>query len=223
VDSTPAPASSFLLRGGNSSNSNSELKQEHSSEGNSPATYNSPTQAKLAFGLKKSSAPSNPAQTTLSTGPTKSTKLEKVFVMEEEEIENKPKKKLVPIDYSDEEGEEEESDSRKRRHRSSGRSSSSRRHHNSGSSDVGIVARGSGDGILSLEDVPKDRKLTSEERKKMTQTLVNSIPTAKEEVFQYQLKWDMIDKVRGIIIRKAHQVLPILACQNQRVRVATIV
>lgn len=189
VDPTPAPTASILLRGVN----NSDLKQEHS-EGNSPAAAcNSPNQAKLAFGLKKTPAP-NPTQATLSTGQSKSSKLEKIFASEEEDVETKPKKKLVPIEYSDEEGEEEGDSRKKRSHRSSGRSSSSRRHHSSGSNDVGIVSRGSGDGIL-LEEVPKDRKLTSEERKKMTQTLVNSIPTTKEEVFHYQLKWDQIDKV----------------------------
>ena len=190
VDPVPAPTASILLRGGN----NSDLKQDHS-EGNSPAACNSPNQAKLAFGLKKTPAP-NPTQATLSTGQSKSAKMEKIFATEEEDVETKPKKKLVPIEYSDEEG-EEEGDSRKKRSRrssGSGRSSSSRRHHSSGSNDVGIVARGSGDVIL-LQEVPKDRKLTSEERKKMTQTLVNSIPTTKEEVFRYQLKWDQIDKV----------------------------
>lgn len=197
ADSTPVPPTSIMLRGVN----NSEVKQEHS-EGNSPAaSYNSPTQGKLAFGLKKTSAPTpSQAGVAVSTGQAKSTKMEKIFTSEEEEVEKKPKKKLVPIDYSDEEGEEEEgeeSDSRRKRsHRSSGKSSSSsRRHH-----DVGIVSRGSsslssGDGLM-MEEIPKDRKLTSDERKRMTQTLVNSIPTTKEEVFQYQLKWDQIDKVR---------------------------
>ena len=193
----PSPSStSLLLRG---AGKNGEAVSGEPSEGNSPASHNSPTQAKLAFGLKKAPAASQ-VPSSLTVGQSKSSNLEKIFTSEEDDLEKKPKKKLVPIDYSDEEGDEDEDsgrDSRKKRsRRSSGKSSSSRRSSNHHSSEVGMVSRGSGDGLMmSLEEM-KDRKLTSEERKKMTQTLVNNIPTVKEEVFQYALKWDQIDKVR---------------------------
>ena len=171
-------------------------------EDESPASYNSPTtQTKLAFGLKKSSNSTGGQSQSMLASQSKSSKLEKVFsATDDEEVDAKPKKKLVPIEYSDEEGEEElssrRSPERKRSRRSSGRESSRRSsgHRSGGSGDVGLVARGSGD-MLSLEEV-KDRKLTNEERKKLIQSLVNNIPTSKEEVFQYQLKWDQIDKVR---------------------------
>ena len=47
----------------------------------------------------------------------------------------------------------------------------------------------------------------------MIQNLVNSIPTTKEEVFAYELKWEQIDQVRwgeggggaGILNIIAHQ------------------
>ena len=177
----------------------------------SPASYDSPTtQTKLTFGLKKSSnTPSGQNQSMLASSQSKSSKLERVFsTADDEEIESKPKKKLVPIEYSDEEEEEphfrrsrsrSRSPERKRSRRYSGRESSRRSSgHRSGGGDVGLVQRGSslssGDG-LSLEEM-KDRKLSNDERKKLIQSLVNNIPTSKEEVFQYQLKWDQIDKAR---------------------------
>lgn len=189
---------------------NNQVKQE-GSEDTSPASYNSPTQPKLAFGLKKSTPNSNSSGAALAAQgpPAKPSKLGRVFTSEEDEVEKKPKKKLVPIEYSDEEGEEPTNISassrrspaggrkRSRHHSSSsGKGSSSSRRRSSGNRDVGIVMRGSslssGDGMM--EDM-KDRKLTADERKKMVQTLVNNIPTSKEEVFEYQLKWDQIDKV----------------------------
>lgn len=165
----------------------------------SPGTYNSPTiQTKLAFGLKKSTpSTANQNQSTLAS-QSKSSKLEKVFSAEDdEEVNAKPKKKLVPIEYSDEEGEEpssRRSPDRKRLRHSSGRERRGSGGHR-GSGDYGLVANNSSGGVLNLEEV-KDRKLTSEERKKLIQTLVNNIPTVKEEVFQYPLRWDQIDKVR---------------------------
>ena len=39
------------------------------------------------------------------------------------------------------------------------------------------------------------KKISPEERKKMIQNLVSSIPTTKEELFEYVLKWDAIDQV----------------------------
>ena len=182
------------------------LKKEEHSEGNSPASYNSPTQPKLAFGLKKVST-SNSSQ---SNAPVQSVskKLDNIFSLEEDEQEQKPKKKLVPIEYSDEEEEESSGrspeSSRKRSRRSSGRGSSSGKRNSSGgrssshrNNDIGMVIRGGGGSGSLMGDMEdgRERKLTADERKKMVQTLVNNIPTAKEEVFQYQLKWDQIDKV----------------------------
>ena len=42
-----------------------------------------------------------------------------------------------------------------------------------------------------------DRRIPPDEKKKMIQTLVKGIPTTKEELFEYELKWDAIDQVRG--------------------------
>ena len=39
------------------------------------------------------------------------------------------------------------------------------------------------------------KKIPPDERKKMIQTLVKGIPTTKEELFEYELKWDAIDQV----------------------------
>ena len=43
------------------------------------------------------------------------------------------------------------------------------------------------------------KKISPEERKKLIQNLVSSIPTTKEELFEYQLKWDAIDQVGGSV------------------------
>ena len=100
------------------------------------------TAPKLAFGLKKASS----SVSTSTHPPTKKAKLENVFNTEEDEVEQKPKRKLVPIDYSE-------------------------------------------------EDDDKEKKMSSDDRKKMIENLVSSIPTVKEEVFAYELKWEAIDKV----------------------------
>ena len=42
-----------------------------------------------------------------------------------------------------------------------------------------------------------DKKIPADDKKKMIQTLVKGIPTTKEELFEYELKWDAIDQVRG--------------------------
>lgn len=180
-----------------------EHGKQRGSEGTSPAaSYDSPTQPKLAFGLKKTTgSTAASAAGGMNAGVTNQakSKLDKVFTAEDDEQEEKPKKKLVPIEYSDEEDDEDERSPqppRKRsRHSSSGKGSSSRRR--GSNSDVGMVTRGgsslsAGEGLMG--DVG-DRKLTADERKRMVQKLVNNIPTAKEEVFEYQLKWDQIDKV----------------------------
>ena len=43
----------------------------------------------------------------------------------------------------------------------------------------------------------EERRIPAEEKKKMIQTLVKGIPTTREELFEYELKWDAIDQVRG--------------------------
>ena len=114
----------------------------------------SPQVSKFTIGMKKTpSAPANPP-------PTQKARLESVFSAEADEIEEKPKKKLVPIDYSDEED---------------------------------GARNGNGD-ALALRPI-HDRKISAEERKKMVQNLVNSIPSAKEEVFKYVLRWEQMDSV----------------------------
>ncbi len=125
------------------------FKEEAIKSEDSPAQQaGSPQVSKFSIGLKKatsykSSPPSNPPQS-------QTTKLEAVFSAETDEVEEKPKKMLVPIDYSDDE-----------------------------------------------ENAPytKDRRLSTEDKKKMVQNLVNSIPSSKEEVFKYTLRWEQMDSV----------------------------
>ena len=125
------------------------------------------TATKLTFGLKKSSGSGGGAAT---LPPAKKAKLEKVFNPMEDEREKKTKKKLVPIDYSEEEEQA-----------------------------VGVVGgrRGSAsaDEAARKGSTAEEHKMGSEERKKMIQNLVNSIPTSKDDVFAYELKWEAIDKV----------------------------
>lgn len=194
----------------------SEQEQQSQENNNNINSPSSPTQGnKLAFGLllKKSSTGSTnqPQPLAVASTTVQTAKLDRVFASEDDDVESKPKKKLVPIEYSDDEdegdgyGRSPDGGGRRRRrsHRSSGKGSSSSRrssnhHGTAGGGDIGVVDRGSSlsstEGLL--EDL-KDRKLTSDERKRVTQKLVNSIPTTKEEVFQYELKWDQIDKVGG--------------------------
>lgn len=204
------------------------------SEGSSPAPLNSPSQTKLVFGMKKTAVVTN------SSNQSSKSKLDIVFSTEDNDVERKPKKKLVPIEYSDDEGPVDNGDRRvdagggrggdkggggdgergggsfgrspkssgsRRSRRSSGRMSRGSRDErggdkgSNGGGEVGIVMRGRGglgDGIVGVEEGVKDRKLTPEERKKVVQQLVNNIPTAKEEVFKYDLKWDQIDKVKFV-------------------------
>lgn len=205
-----------------------------------PNSLNSPSQTKLTFGMKKTttmvSTNSNPS----SLPAQEKSKLDSVFAVEDIDIEQKPKKKLVPIEYSDDEEEDahgngvggkggsgggggrsgggggggspkSSSSSSRRSRRSSGRMSRSSRDErrdersgdkgsssSGGGGEVGIVMRGRGRNLVMIgaEEGVKDRKLTPEERKKMVQQLVNNIPTAKDEVFRYDLKWDQIDEVK---------------------------
>ena len=144
------------------------LKKEATSADGSPASTDSPqTLTKLSFGFRKSSSSTGPSTSSSSGVPAaKKSKLDAIFSGMDDEAEEKPKKKLVPIEYSDEEGDQS-------------------------SEGLGKRKRHSKTGSESMED----KKISAEERKKLTQELVNSIPTSKEEVFQYQLKWEQIDKV----------------------------
>jgi len=194
-----------------------ELRREQAEEtANNLSANNSPSQPKLIFGLKKQNANSNSNQLS---------KLEGVFTSEENDAEEKPKKKLVPIDYSDDEMPVDSRDGRgyhkrrrdrndsdrggsddsrspksqRSRHSSSSRSGGHRRDDRGGGGGGGRGGS-AGDNILIDESV-RDRKLTPDERKRVVQQLVNNIPTSKEEVFEYQLKWSQIDKVCARIIR----------------------
>ncbi len=130
------------------------FKEEAVKSEDSPAQQaGSPQVSKFSIGIKK---PSNPPPPPLSNPPpSQTTKLEAVFSAETDEVEEKPKKMLVPIDYSDDE-----------------------------------------------ENAPyaKDRKLSTEDKKKMVQNLVNSIPSLKEEVFKYTLRWEQMDSVSWSIV-----------------------
>ncbi len=227
-----------------------EIKQDQSDGTNS---LNSPSQTKLAFGMKKTVA----ATTTVSTNSNQSSlptqaksKLDTVFTMEDNDIEQKPKKKLVPIEYSDDEEEAHghstevkggsggggksggggspklsSSGSRQSR-RSSGRMSRGNRDEkrderggggdkgSSGGGEVGIVMRGRSRSttLIGAEEGVRDKKLMPEERKKMVQQLVNNIPTAKDEVFRYDLKWDQIDKVKFVCTTTLHSLHCVTSC-----------
>ncbi len=148
--------------------------------------------------MKKATTPNQSLQSNVPAQ--EKSKLDNIFPAEDDDLEQKPKKKLVPIDYSDEEEEEEgignghsPESSKKHSRRSSGKGRSGK-----GSGNIGIVMRGASLSICGDDMTGEDgreRKLSTEDRKKLVQSLVNNIPTAKEEVFQYQLKWDQIDKV----------------------------
>ena len=153
------------------------LKQD----GESPASRDSPQAPKLTFGLTKKTTG---GRSGTPAGATTKSKLESIFSTEDEEMELKPKKKLVPIDYSDEEQEHGTNNDHSRK-REGGR----KREREAGESDVSIK-------LALLKPADSGKKLSSEERKKLVQTLVNNIPTSKEEVFKYELKWDQIDQVR---------------------------
>ena len=187
-----------------------ELKLTQS-EGQPPVSLESPSQTKLAFGMKKMTVVSTNSHQSSVVAQTKS-KVESVFAIEDNDVEQQPKKKLVPIEYSDD---EEEGTAGRRSGeasgswRPSGRAGRNSRDERSGArkdgksgGEVGIVAyerNESGDvGVLGAEEGARNRKLPHEERKKLVQQLVGSIPTVKEEVFQYDLKWHQIDRVKCV-------------------------
>ena len=147
-------------------------------DGESPASRDSPQAPKLTFGLTKKTAGGQSKSS--ATPTTKKSRLESIFSTEDEDIELKPKKKLVPIDYSDEEDQGGTTNNDHSRKRDGGRE---------GESDVSMK-------LALLKPADSGKKLSSEERKKLVQSLVNNIPTSKDEVFKYELKWDQIDQVR---------------------------
>lgn len=105
--------------------------------------YNKP---KLAFGMKSGNTSSSTAITTASKRST----LEKVFNQEDEEMfVIKKQRKLVPIEYSEEE----------------------------------------------QQAVGRSNHMSSDERKGLVQNLIKSIPTEKDELFEYEVKWDCLDDV----------------------------
>jgi RNA-binding protein 25 len=57
-----------------------------------------------------------------------------------------------------------------------------------------------------------DKRIPPDEKKKMIQTLVKGIPTTKEELFEYELKWDAIDQVRGGLLYLKHNIDRQLMC-----------
>ena len=158
------------------------LKQD----GESPASRDSPQAPKLTFGLTKKSTG---GRSGTPAGATTKSKLESIFSTEDEEMELKPKKKLVPIDYSDEEQEHGTNNDHNRKKEGRGKREREREG-GGGESDVSMK-------LALLKPADSGKKLSSEERKKLVQTLVNNIPTSKEEVFKYELKWDQIDQVEG--------------------------
>ena len=85
------------------------------------------------------------------TTTSKQSTLEKVFNQEDEELfVAKKQRKLVPIEYSEEE----------------------------------------------QQAVGRSNHMSSDERKSLVQNLIKSIPTEKDELFAYNVKWDCLDDVR---------------------------
>ncbi len=152
------------------------VKEEEADDRSSESPQLAP---KLAFGLSKKKTSSSASSSTLP--PSKKPKLENVFSMEEDEVELKPKRKLVPIDYSSE-GEEKDSERPSREEREG--------------------VKGEPASLVASASLG-ERKLSTEEKKKVVQTLVNTIPTSKDEVFAYELKWEAIDKVAKLLVWEA--------------------
>ena len=86
----------------------------------------------------------------ITTTSKQSSTLEKVFNQEDEELfVAKKQRKLVPIEYSEEE----------------------------------------------QQAVGRSNHMSSDERKGLVQNLIKSIPTEKDELFAYEVKWDCLDDV----------------------------
>ncbi len=47
----------------------------------------------------------------------------------------------------------------------------------------------------AMADMPHGGAVTAEDRKRLIQSLVNSIPSKREELFNWDLKWNQIDQV----------------------------
>ena len=54
----------------------------------------------------------------------------------------------------------------------------------------------------AMAEIPHGGAVTAEDRKKLIQSLVNSIPSKREELFNWDLKWNQIDQVRTDRCRK---------------------
>lgn len=49
---------------------------------------------------------------------------------------------------------------------------------------------------LDYEDTSEKKPSTAEEKRQHIKKLIERIPTAKDELFSYQLDWTMVDRVR---------------------------
>ena len=58
-----------------------------------------------------------------------------------------------------------------------------------------MSSSGSAHFTAAMAEVPPEGKMTAEDRKKLIQSLVNSIPSRREELFNWDLKWNYIDQV----------------------------
>lgn len=95
--------------------------------------------------------------------------VDSVFNKFDEETEEAPKKrKLVPLDYSEDE--------------------------RGGLSLDGAEVTGTRPGV------------NTEEKRKHIKSLIEKIPTVKQELFNYPLDWNMVDTVRENTIRQAYNV-----------------
>lgn len=48
----------------------------------------------------------------------------------------------------------------------------------------------------STASASNSKEASVEDKRKMIKNLIEKIPTGKEELFQYELKWDIVDEVR---------------------------
>ena len=58
-----------------------------------------------------------------------------------------------------------------------------------------MTTEGGGQLMAKLAMALPGAELSHEERKKLIQSLVSSLPTGKEELFGWDLKWNFIDQV----------------------------
>lgn len=50
--------------------------------------------------------------------------------------------------------------------------------------------------------VGRSNHMSSDERKGLVQNLIKSIPTEKDELFEYEVKWDCLDDVSKHIVQQ---------------------